>query len=120
MSATAPAIRRRSRPLSRRAGDGALHLALAIGALFWIAPVFLLVVTSLKTAAEFAHGDTFALPETIHWNNFARAWAAGVHTYFVNSLIMTVIKVPVGVLIAALASFAMVFMKLFTPAFIAP
>lgn len=115
MSATALPIRPRSAPLARRAGNGALYLVLTLGAVVWIAPVFLLVVTSLKTAAEFAHGDTFALPETIHWANFTRAWSAGVQTYFVNSLLMTVIKVPVGVLIAALASFALVFMPMPAP-----
>ncbi len=115
MSATALPLPRHRKPIARRAGDAALYGALTLGALVWIAPVFLLVVTALKTAAEFAHGDTFALPETIHWANFARAWAAGVKTYFVNSLLMTLIKVPVGVLIAALASFALVFMPMPAP-----
>lgn len=102
----------RRRPLSRRAANAGLHLALAFGALVWIAPVFLLVVTAMKSPAEFAHGDTFALPQTVQWSNFVRAWAAGVQTYFLNSLLMTVIKVPVGVVIAALASFALVFMPM--------
>jgi ABC-type glycerol-3-phosphate transport system permease component len=39
--------------------------ALAVFALVWFAPVFILVFTSLKSAADFAHGDTFALPKKL-------------------------------------------------------
>ncbi|MGG5820007.1 carbohydrate ABC transporter permease [Falsiroseomonas sp. HW251] len=101
-----------SRQLKRRAGDAALYTALTLGAVVWIAPVFLLVVTAMKSPAEFAHSDTFALPQSIEWVNFARAWKAGVETYFVNSLGITLIKVPVGVLLAAMASFALVFIPM--------
>ena len=112
MSATALPVRPPSLPRARRAAGALLYAVLGFGALVWIAPIFLLIVTALKSAADFAHGDTFALPESIHWVNFARAWAAGVETYFLNSLLMTLVKVPVGVLIAALASFALVFMPM--------
>lgn len=95
-----------------RPGRLAFHAVLAVAALVWISPVFLLLMTALKSAAEFAHGDTFALPQSIAWGNFARAWAAGVQTYFLNSLVMTIIKVPTGVMIAAAAAFALTFMPL--------
>ena len=52
------------------------------------------------------------LPSRIEWGNFAKAWDAGIKTYFVNSLVMTVIKVPVGVLIAAMAALALSLMNL--------
>jgi raffinose/stachyose/melibiose transport system permease protein len=111
MSATL-ALPRRPLPLRRQAGNAALHAALALGALVWIAPVFLLVATAMKSPAEFAHSDTFALPQTIQWTNFVRAWKAGVETYFLNSLLLTLVKVPVGVLLCAMASFALVFIPM--------
>lgn len=106
------AIPHRPRPMKRRAGDAALYAALTAGALVWIAPVFLLVVTAMKSPAEFAHSDTFALPQSIQWVNFARAWKAGVETYFLNSLGITLVKVPAGVVLAAMASFALVFIPM--------
>lgn len=108
MSATLTAPSR----LRLRPGRLGFHAVLAVAALVWISPVFLLLMTALKSAAEFAHGDTFALPQSIAWGNFARAWAAGVQTYFLNSLVMTIIKVPTGVIIAAAAAFALTFMPL--------
>jgi len=88
------------------------YTALAVLALIWFAPVFILVFTSLKSAADFAHGDTFALPQKLEWGNFARAWEVGIRTYFVNSTLMTLIKVPAGILVASLAAFALTFINL--------
>ena len=93
-------------------GRIALYAALSLGAIVWISPVFLLVMTAVKSAAEFAHSETFALPRAIQWSNFLRAWEAGVRTYFMNSLVMTVVKVPIGVLIAAAAAFALSLMPM--------
>lgn len=81
-------------------------------ALLWIAPVFILVFTALKTANDFAHGGTFSLPQKLEWANFARAWDVGIRTYFVNSALMTLVKVPTGILIASLAAFALTFLRL--------
>jgi raffinose/stachyose/melibiose transport system permease protein len=85
----------------------AFYAGLSLLALIWIAPVFILVFTALKSASDFAHGGTFSLPERIEWGNFARAWDVGIRTYFANSAVMTVVKVPAGILVAALAAFAL-------------
>lgn len=88
------------------------YTALAAFALVWFAPVFILVFTSLKSASDFAHGDTFALPKKLEWENFARAWEVGIKTYYVNSTLMTLVKVPAGILVASLAAFALTFLQL--------
>ncbi len=108
MSAIALAARPRPVPI----GTIALYVVLTLSAIVWIAPVFLLVMTAVKSAAEFAHSETFALPRAIQWSNFLRAWEAGVRTYFMNSLFVTVVKVPIGVLIAAAAAFALTLMPM--------
>ncbi|MEJ1156740.1 carbohydrate ABC transporter permease [Prosthecomicrobium sp. N25] len=90
----------------------AFYVGLSLFALVWIAPVFILVFTALKSASDFAHGGTFALPERIEWANFAKAWDVGIRTYFANSALMTLVKVPAGVLIAAMAAFALTFLRL--------
>jgi raffinose/stachyose/melibiose transport system permease protein len=90
----------------------AFYAGLSLFALLWIAPVFILVFTSLKTAQDFSHGGTFSLPKQFEWANFTRAWDVGIRIYFMNSLVMTLVKVPVGVFIAALAAFALTFLRL--------
>jgi raffinose/stachyose/melibiose transport system permease protein len=112
MSAVAPVIgvSLPTRPI--RWGTIALYVALSLGAIVWISPVLLLVMTAIKSAAEFSHSETFALPRSIEWSNFLRAWEAGVRTYFMNTLILTVVKVPIGILIAAGAAFALSLMPM--------
>ena len=112
MSATADVISAPALPRPIPWGRIALYAALSLSAIVWISPVFLLVMTAVKSAAEFAHSETFALPRAIQWSNFARAWEAGVRTYFMNSLVMTVVKVPIGVFIAAAAAFALSLMPM--------
>jgi raffinose/stachyose/melibiose transport system permease protein len=97
----------------RRAVSRAVfYVGLAILALVWISPVFILVFTSLKTAQDFAHGGTFSLPRHLEWANYLKAWDIGIRTYFINSAMMTLVKVPTGVVIAALAAFALTFLRL--------
>lgn len=88
------------------------YTVLTISAIIWIAPVYLLVSTAFKSALDFSTNGALSLPTRIEWGNFAKAWDAGIKTYFFNSLIMTVIKVPVGVVIAAMAAFALSLMNL--------
>jgi raffinose/stachyose/melibiose transport system permease protein len=96
----------------RRFWNFAFYAALTIGAIIWIAPVYLLVSTAFKSALDFSTNGALSLPSRIEWGNFAKAWDAGIKTYFFNSLGMTLIKVPVGVLIAAMAAFALSQMNL--------
>lgn len=47
-------------------------------------------------------------PREIYWDNFERAWNAGnIATYGKNSLIVTGVKVPLGIFLASLAAFAL-------------
>jgi raffinose/stachyose/melibiose transport system permease protein len=95
-------------PISRLA----FYTGLSLMALAWIAPVFILVFTALKSASDFAHGGTFSLPQHLEWANFGKAWDIGIRTYFINSTLMALVKVPTGIVIAALAAFALTFLRL--------
>jgi raffinose/stachyose/melibiose transport system permease protein len=49
----------------------------------------------------------FEFPTQIHWENFSRAmFEANLLLYMRNSLLISVFKVPIGILVAALAAFA--------------
>lgn len=82
------------------------YLVMAFAAFLWFVPVFTLVFTALKDAGDFALHGAFAVPKSIKWSNFSEAWDAGVKAYFFNSVFVTGFKVPVGVLLEAMAAFA--------------
>nr|WP_253957697.1 carbohydrate ABC transporter permease [Metabacillus halosaccharovorans] len=77
-------------------------------ALVWLIPVFFLFLTSLKSNGDLFGNSLFALPEEFKWGNFLEAWEEGnLGMYMKNSLIISLIKVPLGIFIAALAAFGL-------------
>ena len=93
-------------------GSYGFYIAISVAALIWSSPLFILFFTALKSANDFAQNGTFSLPQTIELSNFAKAWDIGIKTYFMNSLVLTLIKVPTGVFICSLAAFALTKMRL--------
>ena len=99
-----------------------LYLLLLLIALFWIAPMITLVLTAIKGKRDFYSGlSLFALPEQIAWRNFSLALTRGrLLTYMKNDLIISGLKVPIGIFVEAMAAFALTRLKLkyATPIFI--
>jgi raffinose/stachyose/melibiose transport system permease protein len=93
-------------------GSYGFYIAISVAALIWSSPLFILFFTALKSANDFAQNGTFSLPQSIELSNFAKAWDIGIRTYFMNSLVLTLIKVPTGVFICSLAAFALTKMRL--------
>jgi raffinose/stachyose/melibiose transport system permease protein len=87
------------------------YIALFLAALIWLTPVITLVLTALKDAGDFAINGAFSLPKSIRWANFSEAWQTGVGNYFWNSVIVTAVKVPIGILIESMAAFALTHMQ---------
>jgi len=85
------------------------YVILLVLALFWIAPMITLVLTSIKGKKEFYSGlSLFALPEKIAWQNFSDALIRGrLLTYMKNDLIISCLKVPLGIFIEAMAAYAL-------------
>ena len=84
------------------------HGLLIAAAVVWLAPVIVLALVAVRDISDFARYGALALPHTLRWANFTDAWNLGVSTYLFNSLLMTAIKVPTGVLVESLAAFALV------------
>jgi raffinose/stachyose/melibiose transport system permease protein len=80
----------------------------AVVALVWIAPLALLVVTAVRPLSDFISTGPLAWPKDFTLSNFADAWRIGnfASTYR-NSLILVLLKVPLGVLISAMLAFAL-------------
>ncbi|NLD01739.1 MAG: carbohydrate ABC transporter permease [Clostridiales bacterium] len=85
-----------------------IFLLLVLLALVWIAPAFTLIATALKSKKDFYSGlSLFQLPPQIAWDNFSAAITSGhMFFYMKNDLVICLIKVPLGILLEAMAAFA--------------
>ena len=74
----------------------------------WLVPIVFVIFTALKSHAELYSRSWFLPPKIINWSNFSDAWVQGnMGKYLRNSVIVSVVKVPLGILVSALASFAL-------------
>ncbi|PYE24167.1 carbohydrate ABC transporter membrane protein 2 (CUT1 family) [Rhizobium sp. PP-F2F-G20b] len=86
----------------------ALWATLALVALIWVAPFVFIVFTSLKSNAAVMSSSAFAPPVDPKFANYSSAWDRGrFNTTFFNSVIITTIKVPLGLFISAMAAYAL-------------
>ncbi len=86
----------------------ALWLALVVLALVWITPFIFIVFTALKSSDAVMNTSAFALPTEPDFGNFVSAWQRGnFSTTAFNGVIITFIKVPLGLFISAMAAYAL-------------
>lgn len=87
----------------------ALYAILVLLAAIWIVPMFTLVATAIKGKQDFYSGKgLFSLPDQIAWSNFSNAITEGrLLLYMKNDLIISGLKVPIGIVVEALAAFAL-------------
>lgn len=72
---------------------GLVYIFLIAWAVVEVFPIIFMFIQSLKTDAE-VMGNIWALPTTLHFENFARAWSGGqaqvpIGQYFFNSVVVT-------------------------------
>jgi raffinose/stachyose/melibiose transport system permease protein len=85
-----------------------LWVTLIVVAVIWIAPFVFIVFTSLKANSTVMGSSAFAPPTSLEWRNFSAAWGRGhFSTTVLNSAVITLIKVPLGLLISAMAAYAL-------------
>jgi len=95
------AARRRRRVLAGTA-------ALLVIAVCWSSPILILITTALKTQADFGEHGAVSLPRALTFSNFTSAWDVGQFgVSFINSGLITLVKVPIGVILAALLSYSL-------------
>ena len=83
---------------------------LALFALVYLIPLFVMLVTSFKTMDEIQSGDMLALPQHPTFDPWLRAWGeacvgltcAGIKGYFWNSIKMVVPAVAISTVLGAL------------------
>ena len=85
-----------------------LWACLILLALVWVVPFVFILFTALKSQSDIMGGNPFGLPVSPQWQNFAHAWVRGnFSTTTFNSVFITVIKVPLGILISAMAAYSL-------------
>lgn len=70
-------------------------------------PLLWMLLSSFKTNAEFSLQPFWALPASLHWQNYVDAWTSGLSTYFLNSLLVVFPSLALILLISVAASFAL-------------
>jgi raffinose/stachyose/melibiose transport system permease protein len=92
----------------KRTGGITGTVVLSIVAILWISPLVLLLITSVRPLADFIANGPLTWPKEFTWSNFADAWNIGnFATTYRNSAILLALKVPIGVLLAAMLAFAL-------------
>ncbi|MBR2257702.1 MAG: carbohydrate ABC transporter permease [Blautia sp.] len=88
-----------------------IYLFLIFMVVIYLAPVFWIGMTSLKTRPEI-YKNPFGWPETLQWGNYKVAWETGkLGIAMLNSLFVCVITLALTMLIGSMAAFAIARMK---------
>src|SRR5579872_3603536 len=84
------------------------YVALTIGLIPILLPLYWMVVTALKDKSEVFTATPQWWPTHLAWSNFAAAWNAEPFArFFVNSVVVTVTIVGLQVITASLAAYAL-------------
>jgi glucose/mannose transport system permease protein len=111
-----PARRTRRRWTPARIG---LYAFLLGAALFFLLPLYVMVVTSLKSMDEIRQGGIFALPHALTFEPWRLAWSGvctgaacgGVRTGFWNSVAITVPSTILPIMLGAVNGYALSFWR---------
>lgn len=87
-----------------------LYLLLFLLALYYLAPLFVMLTTSLKTLEEIRTGSLISLPREVTLDAWATAWSGacsgikceGLKPYFWNSIMMAVPAVAISTFLGAI------------------
>jgi glucose/mannose transport system permease protein len=107
-----PATRRSKRMTPARWG---LYAFIFITALYFLLPLYVMVVTSLKPMAEIRQGNLLALPAAPSIDAWVKAWTSactgltcqGIKVGFLNSLRILVPSVVISILVGSLTGYAL-------------
>lgn len=107
------------RPRRISAARVGVYAFLVISALFFLLPLYIMIVTSLKTMPEIRLGHLFSLPQTWTIQPWIDAWlhactgrdCNGLHPGFWNSVQITVPSVIISIVIASINGYALSFWR---------
>jgi len=115
-----PALQPNGAPPSRMTpGRIGIYVFLVVTALFFLTPLYVMIVTSLKTMGEIRLGAILALPRAPTFEPWIVAWSSactglrcnGISVGFVNSVKILIPSVVVSIAVGALTGYALSFWK---------
>jgi raffinose/stachyose/melibiose transport system permease protein len=85
-----------------------LWIILIVLAVLWITPFVFIVFTALKSNSSVMGASAFSPPTELEFANFVAAWFRGdFSTTVFNGVVITFIKVPLGLFLSAMAAYAL-------------
>ncbi len=92
-----------------------IYLVLLLAALFYLLPLYVMAVNSVKPLAEITGGNMLALPQSLTLEPWRQAWATaqigveptGLKPYFLNSILMVVPAVLISTIVGALNGYVL-------------
>jgi sn-glycerol 3-phosphate transport system permease protein len=101
-------VRRHSRRLRRAAS----YVALTIGAVVVLAPIYFTVVNSLLAPDQLAHQPPPLFPRSPQWHDYTQAWTSGhLARYMGTSAVMTICIVVGQLITSVFAAYAFAFLR---------
>lgn len=99
---------RRRAYILRRLPWWIVALFLAGACFLWIYPFLWMLAAALKTTSDIFKQGLNIIPDTLHWENYTRAWkTAHFGTYLKNTVIVTVVTVFLIVFRSAMAGYVL-------------
>jgi glucose/mannose transport system permease protein len=100
---------------SSRLARTLIHLALLVSALFYLLPLVVMLINSVKPLSEILGGNMMSLPHTWTIEPWREAWstaqigveATGLRPYFLNSIEMVVPAVAISTIMGALNGYVL-------------
>ena len=98
-----------------RLARGLIYIALILFAIYYLLPLYVMVVNSVKELDEIRTGNMLSLPSVLTFEPWFTAWstaqigvqATGLKPYFLNSILMVVPAVAISTLLGALNGFVL-------------
>lgn len=92
-----------------------LFLTLGVFCLYYLAPLIVMVATSLKSLEEIRTGSLISLPQDVTFDAWSKAWSSacvgvrcdGLKPFFWNSVAMVVPAVAISTILGALSGYAL-------------
>ncbi|MEP9398504.1 carbohydrate ABC transporter permease [Mesorhizobium sp. KR2-14] len=94
---------------------GLIYIVLVLFAIYYLLPLYVMIVNSVKPLSEIREGNMLAFPREVTLDPWFTAWstaqigvqATGLKPYFINSILMAVPAVAISTFLGALNGFVL-------------
>lgn len=84
------------------------YIVLIPALLIWLVPIFMTLLTSVRSLDDITFNGPFSWPSSVEWGNFEEAWTTGgLRTFMTNSFIVTIPALSICLSLSSLAGFAL-------------